>query len=85
MSIFIDVTPFMYVDNLDRALAFFTDILGLKGPSASPTMHMCNARWWASASCNGRATMAHLRQSAICVLHRCSRRPSALCRTQAEA
>jgi len=27
---FIQVTPFMHVDDLDRALAFFTEILGFK-------------------------------------------------------
>jgi catechol 2,3-dioxygenase-like lactoylglutathione lyase family enzyme len=32
MSKFIHVTPFMHVDNLDRALAFFTDILGFETP-----------------------------------------------------
>src|SRR5882724_11457709 len=32
MSSFIDVTPFMLVDNLDRELAFFTDILGFETP-----------------------------------------------------
>lgn len=30
MSNFIHVTPFMHVDNLDRALTFFTDILGFE-------------------------------------------------------
>jgi len=30
MSNFIQVTPFMHVDNLDRALTFFTEILGFK-------------------------------------------------------
>jgi catechol 2,3-dioxygenase-like lactoylglutathione lyase family enzyme len=30
MSNFIQVTPFMHVDNLDRALAFFTGILGFE-------------------------------------------------------
>ena len=30
MSNFIQVTPFMHVDDLDRALAFFTEILGFK-------------------------------------------------------
>ncbi|HTD95288.1 MAG TPA: VOC family protein [Edaphobacter sp.] len=30
MSNFIQITPFMYVENLDRAVAFFTDILGFK-------------------------------------------------------
>jgi len=28
----IQVTPFMHVDNLDRALAFFTDIPGFETP-----------------------------------------------------
>ncbi len=28
VSNFIQVTPFMYVDNLERAVAFFTEILG---------------------------------------------------------
>ena len=32
MSNFIHVTPFMHVDNLDRALAFFTEILGFETP-----------------------------------------------------
>ena len=32
MSNFIHVTPFMHVDNLDRALTFFTDILGFETP-----------------------------------------------------
>jgi catechol 2,3-dioxygenase-like lactoylglutathione lyase family enzyme len=30
MSNFIQVTPFMHVDDLDRAVAFFTEILGFK-------------------------------------------------------
>jgi len=30
MSNFIQVTPFMHVENLDRALAFFTNILGFE-------------------------------------------------------
>jgi catechol 2,3-dioxygenase-like lactoylglutathione lyase family enzyme len=30
MSNFIQVTPFMTVDNLDRAVTFFTDILGFE-------------------------------------------------------
>jgi catechol 2,3-dioxygenase-like lactoylglutathione lyase family enzyme len=30
MSNFIQVTPFMHVDNLERAVAFFTEILGFK-------------------------------------------------------
>lgn len=30
MSNFIQVTPFMHVDNLDRAVAFFTGILGFQ-------------------------------------------------------
>jgi|ERR1700683_470491 len=30
MSNFIQITPFIMVDNLDRALHFFTDILGFK-------------------------------------------------------
>jgi catechol 2,3-dioxygenase-like lactoylglutathione lyase family enzyme len=30
MSNFIQVTPFMHVDDIDRALAFFTDILGFE-------------------------------------------------------
>ena len=30
MSNFIQVTPFMHVDNIDRALTFFTEILGFK-------------------------------------------------------
>ena len=32
MSHFIQVTPFMHVENLERALAFFTDILGFEIP-----------------------------------------------------
>ena len=32
MSNFIHVTPFMHVDNLERALTFFTDILGFETP-----------------------------------------------------
>ena len=32
MSNFIQVTPFMVVDNLERAVSFFTDILGFKVP-----------------------------------------------------
>jgi len=32
MSNFIHVTPFMHVDNLDRALTFFTDLLGFETP-----------------------------------------------------
>ena len=32
MSNFIHVTPFMHVDNFDRALTFFTDILGFETP-----------------------------------------------------
>ena len=32
MSNFIHVTPFMHVDNLERALTFFTDILGFEAP-----------------------------------------------------
>lgn len=32
MSNFIQVTPFMMVDNLEGALTFFTDILGFKVP-----------------------------------------------------
>ncbi len=32
MSNFIQVTPFMHVDDLDRALTFFTDILGFEIP-----------------------------------------------------
>jgi catechol 2,3-dioxygenase-like lactoylglutathione lyase family enzyme len=32
MSNFIQVTPFMHVDNLDRAVAFFTGILGFETP-----------------------------------------------------
>jgi len=32
MSNFIHVTPFMHVDNLDRALTFFTDIRGFETP-----------------------------------------------------
>jgi hypothetical protein len=32
MSNFSDVTPFMHLDNLDRALAFFTEILGFETP-----------------------------------------------------
>ncbi len=27
---FIQITPFMVVDNIDRAVKFFTDILGFK-------------------------------------------------------
>lgn len=30
MSNFIQVTPFMHVEDMERALAFFTDILGFK-------------------------------------------------------
>jgi len=30
MANFIQVTPFMHVDNLERALAFFTEILGFE-------------------------------------------------------
>lgn len=30
MSNFIQITPFMHVEDMDRALAFFTDILGFK-------------------------------------------------------
>ena len=30
MSNFIQVTPFLHVDNLERALAFFTEILGFE-------------------------------------------------------
>ena len=30
MANFIQITPFMHVDNLERALAFFTDILGFE-------------------------------------------------------
>ena len=30
MSNFIQVTPFMHVDNLERAVAFFTEILGFE-------------------------------------------------------
>jgi catechol 2,3-dioxygenase-like lactoylglutathione lyase family enzyme len=30
MSNFIQVTPFMIVDNLDRAVTFFTDVLGFE-------------------------------------------------------
>jgi len=30
MTNFIQVTPFMHVDDIDRAVAFFTDILGFK-------------------------------------------------------
>lgn len=30
MSNFIQVTPFMHVDSLDRAVSFFTDILGFE-------------------------------------------------------
>jgi len=30
MSHFIQITPFMHVDDLDRALAFFTGILGFE-------------------------------------------------------
>jgi catechol 2,3-dioxygenase-like lactoylglutathione lyase family enzyme len=30
MSNFIHITPFMHVDNLDRAITFFTDILGFE-------------------------------------------------------
>jgi catechol 2,3-dioxygenase-like lactoylglutathione lyase family enzyme len=32
MSNFIQVTPFMHVDNLERALVFFTEILGFDTP-----------------------------------------------------
>ena len=32
MSNFIQVTPFMHVENLERALAFFTGILGFEVP-----------------------------------------------------
>ena len=32
MSNLIQVTPFMHVENLERALAFFTEILGFKVP-----------------------------------------------------
>jgi catechol 2,3-dioxygenase-like lactoylglutathione lyase family enzyme len=32
MSNFIHVTPFMHVDDLERALTFFTDILGFETP-----------------------------------------------------
>ena len=32
MSNFIQVTPFMMVDDLERALTFFTDILGFEVP-----------------------------------------------------
>jgi len=30
MTNFIQITPFMHVDDIDRAVAFFTDILGFK-------------------------------------------------------
>jgi len=30
LSNFIQITPFMHVEDMDRALAFFTDILGFK-------------------------------------------------------
>ena len=30
MSNFMQITPFMHVDDVDRAVAFFTDILGFK-------------------------------------------------------
>ena len=30
MSNFVQITPFMYVDDLDRAVTFFTDILGFE-------------------------------------------------------
>jgi catechol 2,3-dioxygenase-like lactoylglutathione lyase family enzyme len=30
MTNFIQITPFMHVDDVDRAVAFFTDILGFK-------------------------------------------------------
>jgi catechol 2,3-dioxygenase-like lactoylglutathione lyase family enzyme len=30
MSNFIHITPFMHVDNLDRAITFFTDIVGFE-------------------------------------------------------
>ncbi len=36
MSNFIQVTPFMHVDNLDRALAFFTGILGFETQFRAP-------------------------------------------------
>lgn len=32
MSNFIQVTPFMHVEDLERALTFFTDILGFEVP-----------------------------------------------------
>ncbi len=32
MANFIRITPFMIVDNLERALTFFTDILGFDIP-----------------------------------------------------
>jgi catechol 2,3-dioxygenase-like lactoylglutathione lyase family enzyme len=35
MSNFIQVTPFMVVENLERAISFFTDILGFKVPYRS--------------------------------------------------
>ncbi len=36
MSNFIHITPFMNVDNLDRALAFFNDILGFETQFRAP-------------------------------------------------
>ncbi len=49
MSNFIQVTPFMHVADLDRAITFFTETLGFETYFfASPTTPMWNARRWAS-------------------------------------
>jgi len=79
MSNFIQVTPFMHVEDLERAVNFFTDILGFEtrlrtADYAYVHRETAGFRILEQKGADG----APPRQSALRVLYRRSRRGSAL-------
>jgi len=85
MSNFIQVTPFMHVKDIGKALAFFNDILGFKTLFRQENyayLHRETVGFRILEECGPTGSAG---QSTVCLLHRRARRRPALCGTEAEA
>ena len=59
MSTFIQITPFMHVQDIEKALTFFNDILGFETQLRVANTPICIARQLVFASLKKRARTAH--------------------------